>query len=83
MIFIGKSLLDTPMQIFIKLRHLVAEISRFKFDDYRLIRTWASDQKHFLGGVWFPTRPGEWFISKVSWMSLYDVQQTENITYML
>ena len=35
MVFLRKSLLDTLMQIFIMLRHLVAEISRFKFDDYR------------------------------------------------
>ena len=42
-----KSLLDTLMQIFIMLRHLVAEISRFKFDDYRVIRTGASDLKLF------------------------------------
>ena len=34
MIFFKKSLLDILMQIFIILRHLVAEISRFKFDDY-------------------------------------------------
>ena len=39
------------MQIFTMLRHLVAEISRFKFDDYRAIRTGASDLKLFLGGV--------------------------------
>ena len=35
------------MQIFITLRHLVAEISRFKFDDYRVIHTGASDLKYF------------------------------------
>ena len=51
MIFWGKSLLNTLMQIFIMLRHLVAEISRFKFDDYRVIRTRASDLKLFMGGV--------------------------------
>ena len=51
MIFLRKSLLDTLMQIFIMLRLLVAEISRFKFDDYRVIRTGASDLKNFLGGV--------------------------------
>ena len=51
MVFLSKSLLDTLMQIFIMLRHLVAEISRFKFDDYRVIRTGASDLKHFWGGV--------------------------------
>ena len=33
--------------IYIMLRHLVAEISRFKFDDYRVIRTGASDIKLF------------------------------------
>ena len=42
-----KSLLNTLMQIFIMLRHLVAEISRFKFDDYRVIRTGASALKLF------------------------------------
>ena len=47
MVFLRKSLLDTLMQIFIMLRHLVAEISRFKFDDYRVIRTGASDLKLF------------------------------------
>ena len=35
MVFLRKSLLDTLMQIFIMPRRLVAEISRFKFDDYR------------------------------------------------
>ena len=47
MVFLRKSLLDTLMQIFIMLRHLVAEISSFKFDDYRAIRTGASDIKLF------------------------------------
>ena len=47
MSFFRKSLLDAPMQIFIKLRHLFAEISRFKFDDCRVIRTGASDRKLF------------------------------------
>ena len=45
--FFKKSLLDTLMQIFIMLWHLVVEISRFKFDDYRVIRTGASDLKLF------------------------------------
>ena len=45
--FLRKSLLDTLMQIFIMLRHLVAEISRFKFDDYSVIGTGASDLKLF------------------------------------
>ena len=52
MIFLRKSLLDTLMQIFIMLWHLVAEISRFKFDDYRVSRAEASDLKLFLGGVY-------------------------------
>ena len=39
--------MNTLMQIIIMLRHLVAEISRFKFDDYRVIRTGASDLKLF------------------------------------
>ena len=56
MVFLRKRLLDTLMQIFIMLRHLVAEISRFKFDDYRVIRTGVSDLKLFLGGV-FMTWP--------------------------
>ena len=47
MIFLRTSLLDTLMQIFIMLRNLVAEISPFKFDDYRVIRTGASDLKLF------------------------------------
>ena len=51
MLFLRKSLLDTLMQIFIMLRHLVAEISRFKFDDYLVIGKGASDIKLFLGGV--------------------------------
>ena len=51
MVFLRKSLLDTLMQIFIMLRHLVAEISRFKFDDYRVIGTGASNLKLFGGGV--------------------------------
>ena len=49
--FLRKRILDTLMQIFIMLRHLVAEISRFKFDDYRAIRTGASDLELFWGGV--------------------------------
>ena len=52
MVFLSKTLLDTLMQIFIMLRHLVAQISRFKFDYYREIRTGASDLKLFLGGVY-------------------------------
>ena len=47
MVFLKKSFLDTLMQTFIMLRHLVAEISRFKFDDYRVIHTGASDLKLF------------------------------------
>ena len=47
MIFWRKGLLDTLMQIFMMLRHLVAEISRFKFDGYGVIRTGASDLKNF------------------------------------
>ena len=47
MVFFRKSLLDTLMQSFIMLRHVVAEISRFKFDDYREIRTGASDLHFF------------------------------------
>ena len=49
MVFLKKSLLDTLMQIFIMLRHLVAEISRFKFDNYRVIRIGESDLKLFWG----------------------------------
>ena len=55
MSFFRESLLDTLMQIFIMRRHLVAEISRFKVDDYRVIRTGASDLKLFLGGVYTTT----------------------------
>ena len=51
MVFLRKSLLDTLMQIFIMLRHLVAEISRFKFDDYHVTRRGVSDLKLFLGGI--------------------------------
>ena len=50
--FLRKSLLGTLMQVFIMPWPLVAEISRFKFDDYRVIRTGASDLKLFLGGVY-------------------------------
>ena len=39
------------MQIFVMLRHLVAQISRFKFDDYHKIRTRVSDLKLFWGGL--------------------------------
>ena len=55
MIVLRTSLLDTLMQIFIILWHLVAEISRFKFDDYRVSRKGASDLKLFWGSV-YPTR---------------------------
>ena len=51
MIFLRKGLLDTLMQTFIMLLHLVAETSRFKFDDNRVIRTGTSDLKLFLGVV--------------------------------
>ena len=51
MVFSKRILLDTLMQIFIMLRHLVAKISRFEFDDYRVIRTGASNPKLFVGGV--------------------------------
>ena len=51
MVFFRKILLDTLMQIFIMLRHMVAEISRFKFDDCRVIRTGSNDPKLFVGGV--------------------------------
>ena len=47
MIFIRKSLLDTFMQTFVMLLHLVAETLRFKFNDNRVIRTGASDLKLF------------------------------------
>ena len=40
-------LLDTLVQILVMLRHLVAEISHFKFDDYRVINTGASDLNIF------------------------------------
>ena len=36
-VFLWGVLLDTLMQIIIMLRHLVAEILRFKFDDYRIL----------------------------------------------
>ena len=39
------------MQIFVMLRHLVAETLRFQFDDYRVILTGASDLNLFVGGV--------------------------------
>ena len=51
MVFLRKSLLDRLMQIFIMLRHQGVENSPFKFDDYQVIRTGASDLKLFLGGV--------------------------------
>ena len=51
MVFLRKSLLDTLMQIFIMLWYLVAEISRFKLEDYRVIRIEANDLKLFWGGV--------------------------------
>ena len=57
MVFLKKSLLNTLMQICIMLRHLVAEISRFKFDDYRLIRTGTSDLKLF-GAVYIKGETG-------------------------
>ena len=47
MFFLRKSSLDTLMQIFIMLQHLGVK----KFDDYRVIRTGASDLKLFWGGV--------------------------------
>ena len=49
MFFLRRILLDTLMQILIMLRHLVAEISRFKFDDYYVIRTGAKWPKTFYG----------------------------------
>ena len=69
MVFSRKSLLDTLMQIFIMLWHLVAEISRFKFDDYHVSRTGPSDLKLFWGGVyifqnWFTSCI---FLKKLHW----------------
>ena len=49
--FLKEELLGYTHPIFIMLCHLVAEISRFKFDDYRVIRTGASDLELF------PTAP--------------------------
>ena len=51
MVFLRRILLDTLIQNFIMLRHLVDEISRVKFYDYRVIRTGASDLPLFVGGV--------------------------------
>ena len=51
MVFFRRSLLDTLMQIFVMLRHLLVEILRFQVDDYRVILTGASDIKLFVGGV--------------------------------
>ena len=52
MVFCWRILLDTLMQMFVMLRQLVADISRFKFDNYRVIHTGASDLKLFVGGVY-------------------------------
>ena len=52
--FFSRILLDTLMQILVMLRHLVAEIPPFKFNDYHAILTGASDLKHFVGGVCMP-----------------------------
>ena len=49
MVFFRRILLDTLMQICTMLRHLVAEISGFKFDNNSVIRTGASDLKLFCG----------------------------------
>ena len=57
MVFLMKILLDTLMKIFIMQRHLVAEISRFKFDDCRVIRTEASDL-NFLWAVYVESNMG-------------------------
>ena len=53
MVFLRRILLDTLMQIFVMLRHMFAEIARFKFDDNREIRTGASDLKLFVGSVFY------------------------------
>ena len=45
MVFLRRILLFTLMKIFVRLPHLVAEISRYKFNDYRVICTGASDLK--------------------------------------
>ena len=66
MIFRRKSLLNTLMQIFIMLRHLVAEISHFKVDDYRVFRTGASDLILFLGGVYIAGKMGVIFLKSFS-----------------
>ena len=52
MLCLKRILLNILVQIVVMLRHLVAEISRFKFNDYCVIRTGASDLKLFVGGVW-------------------------------
>ena len=53
MILLRRIILDTLMQIFVMLPHIFAEIARFKFDDYREIRTGASDLKPFVGSVFY------------------------------
>ena len=74
MVFLRVILLDTLMQIFVMLRHLVAEISRFKFDDYPVIRTRANDLKHFVGGVY--TIDGNLFVCAVVCVEIESIKTT-------
>ena len=68
------------MQSFIMLRHLVDEITRFKFDDYRVIRTGASDLKLFVGGVYiYSVLLGSCNTSKVSHMQWWYIKLCEAI----
>ena len=83
MIFLRKSLLDTLVQIFIMLWHLVAEISRFKFDDYRVSRTEASDLKLFLGGVYFLCEKKTYFNFFNNYILIFYNSQTSVKSYML
>ena len=51
--------------IFTMLRHLIAEISRSKFHDYRGLRTGATDLKLFVCGVYMLTRRDQNRISAI------------------
>ena len=54
------------MLFFIMLQHLVAEISRFKFDDYGVIRTGASDLKLF-----WTVYVHRWIMPTLVWIMIY------------
>ena len=63
--FLKEELIEYTHAMFIMLRHLVAEISRFKLDDYRVIPTGASDLKLFWAVYARPLESYAWYSNQI------------------